>query len=69
MNREHPTGTERTSLTEECEWKGGDRGGLAEREKREKNSWKEQNTLDRGRPSHGRNQRVKTQGEELGKVF
>ena len=36
MNREHPTGTERTSLTEECGWKGGDRGGLAEWEKKEK---------------------------------
>jgi hypothetical protein len=32
MNREHPTGTERKSLTKECGWKGGDRGGLAERE-------------------------------------
>ena len=30
MNREHPTGTERKSLTQECGWKGGDRGGLAE---------------------------------------
>ena len=36
MNREHPTGTERKSLTQECGWKGGDRGGLAERGKREK---------------------------------
>ena len=32
MNREHPTGTERKPLTQECGWKGGDRGGLAERE-------------------------------------
>jgi hypothetical protein len=28
--REHPPGTERISLTKECEWKDGDRGGLAE---------------------------------------
>src|SRR5215469_1358582 len=33
LHREHPTGTERKSLTQECGWKGGDRGGLAEREK------------------------------------
>jgi hypothetical protein len=33
MNREHPTGTERKPLNYECGWKGGDRGGLAEREK------------------------------------
>jgi hypothetical protein len=25
MNREHPTGTERKSLTQKCGWKGGDR--------------------------------------------
>jgi len=31
MNREHPSCTERQSLTQECGWKGGDRGGLAER--------------------------------------
>lgn len=37
MNREHPTGTERKSLNYECGWKGGDRGGLAEREKERKN--------------------------------
>jgi len=34
LNQEHPTGTERKSLTQECGWKGGDRGGLAERKKR-----------------------------------
>jgi hypothetical protein len=28
--REHPPCTERQSLTKECEWKDGDRGGLAE---------------------------------------
>ena len=33
MNRERPTGTERKSLNYECGWKGGDRGGLAERKK------------------------------------
>jgi hypothetical protein len=36
MNREHPTCTERKPLNKECGWKGGDIGGLAEREKREK---------------------------------
>ncbi|HXN17154.1 MAG TPA: hypothetical protein VN875_02375 [Candidatus Binatus sp.] len=29
MNRVHPTCTERSSLNQECGWKGGDRGGLA----------------------------------------
>ena len=33
LKREHPTGTERKSLNYECGWKGGDRGGLAERKK------------------------------------
>jgi hypothetical protein len=28
--REHPPSTERISLTKECGWKDGDRGGLAE---------------------------------------
>ena len=27
LKREHPTGTERISLTKECGWKDGDRGG------------------------------------------
>ena len=42
MNREHPTGTERKSLTYECGWKGGDRGGLAGRKNwsNGKNLWK-----------------------------
>jgi hypothetical protein len=30
LKREHPTCTERISLTKECGWKDGDRGGLAE---------------------------------------
>jgi hypothetical protein len=30
LNQGHPTCTERQSLTKECGWKGGDRGGLAE---------------------------------------
>ena len=30
LKREHPPGTERKSLTKECGWKDGDRGGLAE---------------------------------------
>jgi hypothetical protein len=46
MNREHPTGTERKSLNYECGWKGGDRGGLAEPEKKKK-SRKEQKLLTR----------------------
>ena len=44
MNREHPTGTERKPLNYECGWKGGDRGGFAEREKWKK-PWKEQKKL------------------------
>src|SRR5215470_10503156 len=53
MNREHPTGTERKSLTYECGWKGGDRGGLAEREKMEEIIERAEKTIDRDRPSHG----------------
>src|SRR5258708_8612553 len=30
LNQVHPTCTERPSLTKECGWKGGDRGGLAQ---------------------------------------
>ena len=51
--REHPPCTERISLTKECGWKDGDRGGLAE--------WGESHgkkkvkvCLDLNRPSHGR---------------
>jgi hypothetical protein len=33
MALEHPTGTEQKLLNYECGWKGGDRGGLAERKK------------------------------------
>jgi len=40
-------------LNYECGWKGGDRGGLAER-KNEKNYGKSKKTLDRDWPSHGR---------------
>src|SRR6516165_1921712 len=52
LNREHPTCTEQKLLNYECGWKGGDRGGLAAREKCKK-LWKEQKTIDRDRPSHG----------------
>jgi hypothetical protein len=34
LKREHPTCTERQSLTKECGWKDGDRGGLAQTQKR-----------------------------------
>ena len=44
LNQEHPKCTERKSLTKECGWKGGDRGGLAERDKCKK-LWKEQKKL------------------------
>ena len=44
MNREHPTGTERESLTQECGWKGGDIGGWAER-KMKKNDREEKKLL------------------------
>jgi hypothetical protein len=30
LKREHPLSTEQRSLTKECGWKDGDRGGLAE---------------------------------------
>jgi hypothetical protein len=30
LKRGHPTCTERPSLNQECGWKGGDRGGLAQ---------------------------------------
>ena len=45
MNREHPTCTERKSLTQECGWKGGDRGGLAEREKESRTHGKSKTPL------------------------
>ena len=43
LKREHPTGTERTSLTKECGWKDGDRGGLAQTQKI---SWEEKRKTD-----------------------
>jgi len=58
MNREHPTGTERKSLTQECGWKGGDRGGLVERGKLDEITERAEKTLDRDRPSHGRHKAV-----------
>jgi hypothetical protein len=48
-----PNGIERKSLTQECGWKGGDRGGLAERKDR-KTKERALFTLDTDRPSHGR---------------
>jgi hypothetical protein len=51
MNREHPTGTEQTLLHYECGWKGGDRGGLAERGEMKKVVERKETTLDMGRPS------------------
>ena len=51
--REHPPGTERLSLTEECGWKDGDRGGLAEGEQAHGKK-KAKVCLDINRPSHGR---------------
>ena len=51
--REHPPCTERISLTKECEWKDGDRGGLAEWKQAERNK-KAKVCLDIDRPSHGR---------------
>jgi hypothetical protein len=41
-------------LNYECGWKGGDRGGLAERKKMEEITERAEKTLDRDRPSHGR---------------
>src|SRR5580704_9654128 len=48
MNREHPTCTERKPLTQECGWKGGDRGGLAEREKERRTHGKSKTLLTGG---------------------
>jgi hypothetical protein len=45
MNREHPTGTERKPLLSECGWKGGDRGGLAERKKERRTHGKSKKLL------------------------
>jgi hypothetical protein len=62
--REHPPSTERISLTKECGWKDGDRGGLAEweqthgkkkeRRRKEEGKKKVKVCLDINRPSHGR---------------
>src|ERR1700674_734244 len=43
LKRVHPTGTERQSLTKECGWKDGDRGGLAQTQKI---SWEEKRKTD-----------------------
>src|SRR6266850_6424370 len=53
LKREHPPSTERISLTKECGWKDGDRGGLAEREQTHGKK-KAKVRLDINRPSHGR---------------
>jgi hypothetical protein len=48
--REHPPCTEQISLTKECGWKDGDRGGLAEQQEiekimeRAKNSYRKKQT-------------------------
>jgi hypothetical protein len=62
--REHPPSTGRISLTKECGWKDGDRGGLAEWEqthgkkkeirRKEERKTKVKVCLDIDRPSHGR---------------
>jgi SnoaL-like domain len=51
MNRVHPTCTERPSLNKECGWKGGDRGGLAQREQfgKRRNKEKERKKQKNGR--------------------
>ena len=57
LKREHPTGTERRSLLEECGWKGGDSGLLGERANLCPTK-KQKNSLDSDRPSHGRRLRL-----------
>src|ERR1700681_3977921 len=58
LKREHPTGTERISLTKECGWKDGDRGGSVLRKTTQGRPLDDQrqlqNRLDTNRPSHGR---------------
>ena len=56
LKREHPTCTERISLTKECGWKDGDRGGLAESEQTHGKK-KAKVCIDINRPSHGRTYR------------
>jgi hypothetical protein len=51
MNRVHPTCAERQSLNQECGWKGGDRGGLAQWDKLGKRRNKEQ---ERKKQKNGR---------------
>src|SRR5580765_3797360 len=53
LKQEHPPCTERISLTKECGWKDGDRGGLAEWELIHGKK-KMKVCLDVNRPSHGR---------------
>jgi hypothetical protein len=53
LKREHPPVTERISLTEECGWKEGDRGGSAEGEQTDGKK-KAKVCLDINRPSDGR---------------
>jgi hypothetical protein len=48
MNRVHPTCTERPSLNQECGWKGGDRGGLAQREQFGKEERKKEEERKKG---------------------
>ena len=62
LKREHPTGTERRSLLEECGWKGGDSGLLGERANLCPTK-KQKNSLDSDRPSHGRRLRLKPLNE------
>jgi hypothetical protein len=45
----HPPCTERQSLTKECGWKGGDRGGLAEWEQLGKRRIKDQEPKNKKR--------------------
>ena len=51
LKREHPTCTERISLTKECGWKDGDRGGLAEWEQ---THGKKKAKVCLGQSTHGR---------------
>jgi len=48
--REHPPSTERISLTKECGWKDGDRGGLVEAETESQKNKKTEKQKNRSVP-------------------
>lgn len=62
LKREHPPCTERQSLTKACEWKDGDRGGLAEG-KQDQGKKKAKVCFDINRSSYGVDRRSQREPE------